>query len=476
MSAGYRPLGCLLLLPLLLSAGAGCSSGFRVYPADKAPKGQSYLYYALPRAVVVVTIPVTRVERSAGECSVDRLADEIAMTAPDALAAPAAGAGPAPRRGAAGGNPREEAAAAPRPAPDASAAKQRALAVLKAAGIEPFDPKDAFDFTIGSVSLAARSEPDPDQVYAIALHSGFLSSTSYAFEFSDQGVLGTATRSSQSLFADYASKTITAITAASAAMPGFGGAALSNPAGPCHRALQELDSLRSARRALVEGKASTQGLSKEALEVLLGELSVIERDYIGRFAGKPTSVEGAIVCDYTPGGATTDKPAPLFTFTSRGVTGSAPECAVPADLRDPSASPAAGAGAGSAGGAVSGATDAVVLTIRRAAAIAEKVQGPETIAGEKGRGVYYRIPGQGYVTVARAVRGEGQAAGLSPLAGGRFDIPQFGRVMSLPGEADPGDASRSYTVMLDPVTGAILRYAPPSEGEPPPPPPTPPKP
>jgi hypothetical protein len=331
--------------------------------------------------------------------------------------------------------------------------------MLKAAGIEPFDPKDAVDFTIGAVSLTARTEPDPDQVYAIALHSGFLSSTSYAFEFSDQGVLGTATRSSQSLVADYASKTITAVTAAAAAMPGFGGAALSAPGpGPCQRALLELDSLRSARRALVEGKASTQGLSKEALEVLLGELSVIERDYVSRFAGKPTSVEGAVVCDYTPGGTTSDKPVELFRFTSRGIARAAPECAVPADLRDPSAS-----GSGDA-------ADAVVLTIHRAAAIAEKVQGPETNAGEKGRGVYYRIPGQGYVTVARAVRGEGQAAGLSPLAGGRFSIPQFGRVMSLPGEADPGDAARSYTVMLDPVTGAILRYAPPAEGDPPPPP------
>lgn len=432
MSDRVRLLGCAAALAM----SAGCSSGFKVYPADKAPEGQRYLYYTLPRTVLVVTVPVTKTSLSPGDCTVDRLAEEIAASSPPAFGAPPAGfdvAGKKPKA--------DPAQGAPAPAkPDASAARQKAAQMLKEAGIKPFDPGDASSISLGEIALTSYAEPDPAHVYAIGLSSGFLSSTRYTFEFSPQGVLGSTSRESRSLAFDYAAAAAGAIGSVAGQLIGFGGYAPA--AGMCQGVLSDLRDLRAARRAVVEGRGNTQGLSKEALELLLAEQKAMEATFIERFSGKPSAVRGSVICQHVPGAAP-DKPIDLFSFSPRGVTAVAAGCAAPLDLVD--ASPGE-------------APHAVVLTLRRTAAIADKARPPDPPASDDGRGVYYRIPGQATVELTRADRGGGKRASGDLLWSSRVTIAQFGRIANLPGYIDAGAASLNYAVKLDPETGAVVSY------------------
>jgi hypothetical protein len=431
MSYRVRLLGCAAALAM----SAGCSSGFKVYPADKAPEGQRYLYYTLPRTVLGVTIPVTKTTLAPGDCSVERLAGEIAARSqPPAFGAPPA----APD--AAGKKPKGE-AAEPAPAkPDVSAARQKAEQMLKDAGIAPFDLKNTSDLSLGELELTSYAEPDPAHVYAIGLSSGFLASTQYQFEFSPQGVLGAASRESKSKALDYGVAIGKGVAGVAGSLIGFGGYAPAT--GTCEGALDELRNVRAARRAVVEGRGNTQGLSKEALELLLAEQRATESSLIGRFSGKPTAVRGNVNCEHVPGAAP-GKPIDLFAFSPRGVTAIAAGCAAPLELVDPS--PGA-------------APHAVVLTLRRAAAIADKARPPDPPASDDGRGVYYRIPGQAIVEITRADRGEGKRASGDVLGSSRVTIAQFGRIANLPGHIDSGAASLNYAVKLDPETGAVVSY------------------
>ncbi|NUQ77408.1 MAG: DUF4831 family protein [Polyangiaceae bacterium] len=417
-------------------ASAGCSSGFKVYPADKAPEGQRYLYYTLPRTVLAVTVPITKTTLAPGDCTVERLAQEIAARPP--------GYG-APAPGFDGGKKPKGEAGAPDPAkPDASAARQKAEQLLKDAGITPFDPKDASSVSLGDIAIASRAEPDPAHVYAIGLSSGFLSSTQYQFEFSPEGVLGSGSRESQSKVFDYGVAAAGAVADVVGPLIGFGGYA---PAGgTCEGVLDDLRNVRAARRAVVEGRGNTQGLSKEALELLLAEQKAAEASLIGRFSGRPSAVRGNVICEHVPGAAP-DKPIELFAYSPRGVTAVAAGCSAPLALIDASPGPA---------------PHAVLLTLRRAAAIADKARPPDPPPSDDGRGVYYRIPGHAVIEITRADRGEGKPASGDVLASSRLTIAQFGRIANLPGDIDSGAASLNYAVKLDPETGAVVSYGTPA--------------
>lgn len=420
-----------------LAMSAGCSSGFKVYPADKAPEGQRYLYYTLPRTVLAVAVPVTKTTLSPGDCTVERLAEEIAARSPQpGYGLPPAGFDAAAKK------PKAEAVAPAKP--DISAARQKAEQMLKDAGITPFDPKSASDLSLGDFEVTSYAEPDPAHVYAIGLSSGFLSSTQYQFEFSPQGVLGSGSRESKSKVFDYGVAIAGAVVQVAGPLLGFGGYAPA--AGTCEGVLDDLRNVRAARRAVVEGRGNTQGLSKEALELLLAEQRATEASLLGRFSGRPAAVRGHVICEHVPGAAP-DKPIDLFAYSPRGVTAIAAGCSAPLELVDPSPGVA---------------PHAVVLTLRRAAAIADKARPPDPPPSDDGRGVYYRIPGQAIVEITRADRGEGKRASGDLLASSRITIAQFGRIANLPGDIDSGAASLNYAVTLDPETGAVMSYGTPA--------------
>jgi hypothetical protein len=376
---------------------------------------------------------------------VDRLAVEIAVRSPQPGYSPPPGGNEAAGKKPKPVNEAQQPAPAPAPArPDLPAARQRAEQILKDAGITPFDAKSASNIALGDIVLTSYAEPDPAHVYAIGLSSGFLSSTQYQFEFSPQGVLGSGSRVSQSKAFEYGAAVAGVAGKFAGSLIGFGGYAPA--AGACEGVLDDLRNVRAARRAVVEGRGNTQGLSKEALELLLAEQRSTEASLIGRFSGRPTEVRGNVICEHVPGAAP-DKPIDLFAFSPRGVTAIAAGCSAPLDLVDASPGPA---------------PHAVVLTLRRAAAIADKARPPDPPASDDGRGVYYRIPGQAVVEVTRADRGEGKRASGDLLASARITIAQFGRIANLPGHIDSGAASLNYAVKLDPETGAVISYGNPS--------------
>jgi hypothetical protein len=247
---------------------------------------------------------------------------------------------------------------------------------------------------------------------------------------------------------DYGIAAVGAVVSVAGPLLGFGGAA---PAvGTCQGVLDELRNVRAARRAVVEGRGNTQGLSKEALELLLAEQRAMEAGLIARFSGKPAAVRANVICEHTPGAAP-EKPIDLFSFTPQGLASLATGCAAPAELIN------AAAGAGES-------TGAVVLTLRRVAAIADKARPPDPPASDDGRGVYYRIPGEAVVELKRADRAPGkpQPAAGDILWSSRTVVAQFGRIANLPGHIDSGAASLNYAVKLDPDTGAVVSYGTPA--------------
>jgi hypothetical protein len=435
MRKGTRHLGCVAVLFMSI----GCADGFRVYPASKVAADKRYLYYALPRTVLVVTVPVTKTTRAPGDCTVERLAAEIAGNSQPAITPP-----PAPAKPATGAKPPAEGspmtAPPPPPSPDKSAARERAERTLAEAGITPFDAANASSLDFGDAELSSRAEPDPDHVYAVALTSSLLTGNKYGFELSDQGVLGSASLESTSTVVDYTVKTLGAAASVAGSVIAFGGAAAQQTT--CRGVLDELKKLRSARRDLVEGKANTQGLSKEALEVMLSELKSIERDFVARFEGKTSTRQGTVACEVTPA-ASADKPIELFSFTSRGVSLAASGCFVPNELRDRSPE---------------GDSSKVALAVRRVAVIADKARPIEGEDGDDGRGLYYRIPGQAAIDILRIGHDAQNRPVTDRLGSARIDVAQFGRVATLPGEDDAGAASLNYTVKLNPTTGAIVSY------------------
>jgi hypothetical protein len=439
MRKGTRHLGCVAVLFMSI----GCADGFRVYPASKTSADMRYLYYALPRTVLVVTVPVTKTARAPGDCTVERLAAEIAGVAPPPSAPPPSAQAPAKPGGTGAKAPGE---GAPPPPPDKSAAREKAERALVEAGITAFDAARASDLDFGDAELTSRAEPDPDHVYAVALTSSLLTGNKYGFELSDQGVLGSASLESTSVVVDYTVKTLGAAASVAGSVIAFGGAAAQQTT--CRGVLDELKKLRSARRDLVEGKANTQGLSKEALEVMLSELKSIERDFVARFEGRTSTRQGTIVCEVTPA-ASADKPIELFSFTTRGVSLAASGCFVPNELWDTSPH-----------GDSSDSSDPskVALALRRVAVIADRARPIEGEDGDDGRGLYYRIPGQAVVDILRTEQDAQKRPVTHRLGSARLDVAQFGRVATLPGEDDAGAASLNYTVKLNPTTGGIMSY------------------
>lgn len=136
---------------LLTLLGSGCTRSFQVYDVKHLKqRDRDYLFYALPKTVVTVDVPVTRIETPYDPENLPPCRSEVAM--------------------------REELGLDTPPATPEEASK-----VFKA----------------GAPAIATRSEPDPEAIYAIDLRFRPFALTSGSFELTDNGVLTTETVSQE---------------------------------------------------------------------------------------------------------------------------------------------------------------------------------------------------------------------------------------------------------------------------------------
>lgn len=283
MPASVRPLF------LLLFFAAGCTRSFPVYDAAKlssVPATRDYLYYALPRTVVTVDVPITKIVTvTEGAPCLDARYDDMRTRL--LLGAPEAGVG----------------------------------------------------FKAGKPAVGNRSEPDPSAIYAVDLKFRALALTSGTFEMTDSGVLTTATISQEDQAFDTVLSVAKLALTASGTLPLAGATARTTkpPASAqdeaCKRTEADIVTLREKRLAIIGDSIQQEAPSKEYLEAMLEKIDALEESLTSAFVGTTTKTVATVHCEWRPTGFD-PKGRALFEFS--GTSGPRPvpgPCVIPRSVQ-----------------------------------------------------------------------------------------------------------------------------------------------
>jgi hypothetical protein len=415
--AGHRASRTGLWALLGTAMLVGCVSGMRVQRVSDGytvTDDHRRLVYALPKSVVTVDVPITRTVTSPGRCS-DKTLLEMA----------------APNNGVKLGEQ------------------------LQRLNIKPI-AEFSSEIEVGDVALGQRMEPDPTEIFAIVLEKDLLQNDKFVFELTESGMLVSGSVDSSNRIVDTAAKGLTAIAnIASGAIAVMGAPAVAKVDGDqakwlsCQESLVRLQKSRSAREALVRGDAQTAGTPKDTFDAMLTESKNVEAAYAGEFTGAKKVVKGLARCEVRAQ-AIKDETAikdsyDLMTYDTLKVvnkSAAAVSCVVTPELLDVPKKD---------GTAIvipppklaSEKTIRLLLvadaTFARRAAITEPKGATES-------GLYYRVPVRAVTTVLD---------GATEKTRSTLDIPQFGTVVSLPGDADVESAAMAVAAKFGPAGGLV---------------------
>nr|WP_269744463.1 DUF4831 family protein [Stigmatella aurantiaca] len=370
--------------------------------APQAPTGVPSLYYALPRSVVTVSIPVKKTSWEGPTCSGD----------------------------------------------DGKLAAEKIGINTEASGYGKAGQK----IELGDPVIELRAEPDPQQLFAIELSKGFLSKTKHNFEFSERGLLTVNSLESENLAAAWGTKAFESVTKLVPSILGFGS---SNPNAKgiitinkelCEAKATQIINLRQELRRLMNGSQQTNGTPRDALEFMVKELRTLESSEMEAFIGKQKVIESTVQCEYVPEpqlpeNAPSKRPSvtpETVKLLGRGKAGlqgqpeSKARCLLSQELAAPDEA----------------SEELITLKITPendpflTALNAVQPDEPKNAEG----GLRYRIPGAAMLTV--------HAEGKSPTTGTAVNklkavtrrlIPQFGIVVTLPGDKGLGDVSKKLS-------------------------------
>jgi len=268
---------------LLVLLAAGCTRSFQVYDAKQLKTGRDYFFYALPRNVVVVDVPVKRIDQSSAAPCKDDLSN---------------------------------------------------LALL---GLDPPPQQNTTKFVALAPTVATRAEPDPDQVYAVDLRFRPFATTAGAFEMSDTGVLTTETVSQEDKSIDTALSVVKLgvgiatgqpFTKASAAQQG--GGSTGTPPSFCGQMASDIREIRTQRTKVLANSIAREGATKEYTDYVLGQFDTMEAALIANFSGETKVRVATVHCDIRP--AKSDR-FDLFRFSAADGVLEPQHCFVPALLR-----------------------------------------------------------------------------------------------------------------------------------------------
>jgi hypothetical protein len=417
------------------------------------PDENRRLVYALPRSVVTVDIPLTRTVTQPGACNDPAVLNELLEPAPEVKDGSETAAKAAKGKADAAKNTPAKPPQG-KPAQDTSllgqasgkaGASVKILDLLAHLNIKIPKESTSSSMEVGDVVVAQRMEPDPARVYAVILEPDLLKNEKFAFELTENGLLSAGSLESSNRVVDTAAKVLPAIASIAAGVIGFAG----DKAKPthCREVLDRLIQTRVGREALLRGDAQVAGTPKDTLELMLAELKAVENAYAAEFTGKKTVVKGVARCEVH----VTDKTDTaikdnysLLSYDSRHVT-NASHCVVspellevptidntriPADTKTPAAKP----------------PKTVQLSLVANASFAREAERFEPKSGESG--LYYRIPVRATVSVLD---------GAVEKARTLLDIPQYGSVVSLPGDADVNGTSLAVAAKFG-AAGGLVSY------------------
>lgn len=411
-------------LPLLVGCAA---SGFKVHRVTpETPRFDvPVMYYALPRTVLRITIPVTKEDvTSPPVCTPDMLAKEI--RAEDAATRARWERREANRKP--GDRGEQE--------PQARDAAREAERLVKSLGVT-LGRTAGPGVWIGEPAVAARQEVDPSQIFAIELTEDFLRDTRRSFQLTEQGFLASAQIESTDTALDLAAKAVSAGASVASALFTAGG---ETEKGECQEAALDIQSLREKQMSILSGGTNMGSISKDTMEYMLGELRARERGLLGRFIGGSEVTQADIVCDLIPGddpARAAAKPETLFRYLPAGIVALDRRCVAPPELT-------ARSEANDAGTAVS-----VSLSVI-GAELAQAVKRTQRIETEEVRGIAYRVPAQAVFSVSDGGRERLRTT---------LVVAQYGTVATLPGDSDISSLSASYTLTLSPTAGALMNVS-----------------
>jgi hypothetical protein len=253
---------------ILLSVAlcGACTRSFEVYDVSKLktavtqtssesardPLAKDYLFYALPRTVLAVDVPITKaVTVAEGPCTGSKFDDMRTELLAD-------------------------------------------------------EPKSSVGFKAAKPIVSTRSEADPAAVYAVDLRLRPFALTTGTFEMTDNGVLTTAavTQEDQSIDA--------VLTVARLALTASGAIAVSTPAQPgkapeepadrkaCRQTMEAIKDLRVKRLQMIGDSMKHEAPSESYLTTVLGKLDEIEESLLSAFVGQTKKTVATIHCEWRP--------------------------------------------------------------------------------------------------------------------------------------------------------------------------------
>lgn len=389
--------GSCLKLSILGMILCGCVPQHQVHWVNpKMPTEKPGVYYALPRTVVTVSIPVTKITIRKGT-----YADEAAKL-----------------------------------------------------GIHiPSFEKNSESFSkysLGSPSIETRAEPDPENVFLVELRGNWHEDRDLLVELTENGLLTSAESKATDKTVDYFVKTIGAVAKTYAAASGVAVpqtlqplASAEWPRDPKEQArliAYKIREVRNKRIDLVSASGIGQApIDEDTLDRMLQELDAIEEDLMSNFRRKSVSSWTAHY-EYAPNcscGPCCSEPVTLFYFDDKnGLT--APGAGgiedIPAEFKKQRTKED---------------IPVVVSAVKRPTIqFADQARTPCCHWRTKGKhGFFYRIPATGRVTVKKK--------DSDTLAVKDTLIAQFGTVKALP----PGvkSTNSNFLVNLHEETGALKK-------------------
>lgn len=364
------------------------------------------IFYALPRTVIDVEIPVRRlvVRPSPFLQDLEMAAEELRAHYSDAnvlASVPEEMVDPLIRQ-------MEDPLSDPR--------YQKLLFRLNQLGLTPMQEIEETRFSLGSARLSTRSEADPNQIYFVDARGGFFSDQTLALGFTESGFLSSAELEIEDKTVDLTIKAIE-VAADIARVTALGKWDITSPEdnpvskilGYGSKILDDLEDVRARRLTLATGQGGSDGgndFTAKTLDRMIEELSAQERSLRSYFRSSELhewTARASLVPDSAPEARTE---VPIFTFDpAHGLE----EALSPSEGRAPSIPEEFRATDGG---------DPIVVTLTSPRVGDDEISPAEIIAARAARdseqGFPYRIPASLVVTVSWA--GNDLLQGTIPVA------------------------------------------------------------
>jgi hypothetical protein len=302
--------------------------------------------------------------------------------------------------------------------------------------------KSVFRYELMSITLTPRSEPDPDQIFAVEIGPKFLQRRSQLLELSDRGLIS----ANMSEAASQGTEVAVGVLELGASIAGkvfFAGESVEFCKEVVARAVRLKKELQDLERGAIDDRPYLYQ-SKDVLELILAKIREQRAADLAEFTGIPgPTLAGTVQCDWIPPqrfeGRDGARPEfhevddrVLFRLSStRGVLEAGAFCRVPVGFDKPS----------------SGNETIKTVQLRTKAsdaALPDRVRKAQELADGDSMGLFYRVPGvaRASVSVDEEVRAETETL-----------VAQYGTVAALPGGTIWASSAKYDTKLFEPSGG-----------------------